>query len=114
MNEPSSAPEVDSRQLQRQAAELLGKRQFAPAQQCCLRILKDEPHHADAHFLLGMIATEVGRIGNGLEFIDKAIEFDPGCAEYHAHRGRCLALLKRDSDALAAAETALALKPAEA
>ena len=109
---PSAGP--DLLQLHRQAVELLGKRQFGAAQQCCLRILKENPQHADAHFLLGMIATEFGRVSNALEFIGKAIELEPERAEYHAHRGRCLALLKYDSEALAAADTALALEPADA
>lgn len=108
---PSSITSNEIEQLQAQAVDLLSRRQFGAAQQCCLKILHGDSKNADAHFLLGMIAIEVGRVGNALEFIDKAIEFAPQQAEYHAHRGRCLALLKRDSDALNAADQALGLKP---
>ncbi len=110
-SESSPTAQANSKHLLKQAANYLGKRQFGAAQQSCLRLLKDEPKNADAHFLLGMIAIEVGRAGNALEFIDQAIACDPRQAEFHAHRGRCLALLKRDSDALAAVDAALALKP---
>lgn len=111
-----AAPDQNQRirELHEQAVALLGQQQLGAAQQNCLQIVKLEPRHADAHFLLGMVAIEVGRPDNGLEFIDKALEYGTECAEYLAHRGRALALLKRDAEALSAADRALELKPTAA
>lgn len=100
--------------IHRQALKLIDRRQFGHAQQLCLQILQDDPHHVDAHFLLGMIAMEVERLSNALEFIKKAIDLDSSLAEYHAQHGRCLVLLKRNKEALGAADRALALKPNDA
>ena len=62
-------------------------------------MLERAPRHADAHFLLGVAAIEAGRFSSGLDSIDRAISIAPACAEYHAQRARCLAILRRDGDA---------------
>ena len=72
------------------------------------------PEHADAHFLLGMVTLEAGRPDRALGYIDQALALMPDKAEYHAHRGRCLILLKQEPEALLAADRALQLEPADA
>ena len=108
----SSTDELAS--LHAQAQELLRLGQLDRAQELCRRILEHEPAHADAHFLIGMIAAQKRRFDKALEFVDRAIALDGGRAEYHAHRGRCLAMLRQTDRALAAAERAMTLKPDDA
>jgi Flp pilus assembly protein TadD len=98
-------------ELHREAQRLLSRGELGGAQQCCLKILRADGRHADAHFLLGVISSQVNRYGNAVEFIEKAVSLDPDRAEYHAQHGRCLAMLKRDREAVAAASRALALEP---
>lgn len=80
----------------------------------CERILRVEPRHADAHFLLGVAAAGVGRYAAAAEAIGRAAALAPQRADYHAQHARCLAMLGRDGDALAAADAALAPEPRDA
>ena len=73
-----------------------------------------EPAHADAHFLLGMVAASAQQYGQACDLIARALGYDDTRAEYHAHHARCLALLKREPEARAAVERAFALEPRDA
>jgi tetratricopeptide (TPR) repeat protein len=77
-------------------------------------VLAREPAHADALFLLGMVAAASEQFGKASELVARAIALEPARAEYHAQQARCLARLKRESDARAEAERALALDPSDA
>ena len=99
---------------QREAERALNRREFRLAHELCLKILAVQPDHADALFLLGMIAAEHRNFGKALEVIDRAIAIEPRKAEYLAHRGRCLVALQRPREAFEAAEKALALAPHDA
>ena len=100
--------------LHRHAQQALERRAYKEAHQLCARILSLEPGHADAHFLMGMIALGQMQIGKALALIDRAVARVPDNPEYLARRAQCLALLKRDTEALDAAERALALDPQDA
>jgi tetratricopeptide (TPR) repeat protein len=99
---------------QREAQRALNRRDYRLAHELCLRTLAAEPTHADALFLLGMIAAEHHNYGKALEVIDRAIALAPANAEYLAHRGRCLVALQRPREAFEAATKALALAPSAA
>ena len=99
---------------QREAERALNRRDFRLAHELCLRILTAKPDHADAFFLLGMIAAEHRNYGKALEVIDRALAITPSKAEYLAHRGRCLLALQRPREAFEAAQSALALTPRDA
>lgn len=109
-------PSLDSQvaQLHRHAQQALNRRQLREAHECCARILALEPGHADAHFLMGMIAFMQQHVGKALALIDRALARRPDNAEYLARRGQCLALMKRHAEALEAAERALAQDPTDA
>jgi tetratricopeptide (TPR) repeat protein len=112
---PDTASSTDEfASLHARAQELLRLGQLDRAQELCVRILKHEPAHADAHFLLGMIAAQKRRFDKALAFVERAIALDGGRAEYHAHRGRCLAMRRQTDQALAAVERAMELKPNDA
>jgi tetratricopeptide (TPR) repeat protein len=96
---------------QREAERALNRRDFRLAHELCLKTLTAEPQHADALFLLGVIAAEHGNHGKAVEVIDRAIAIEPGRAEYFAQRGRCLVALHRPREAFEAAQRALSLAP---
>ena len=94
---------------QREAERALNRRDFRRAHELCLKILSAQPAHADALFLLGVIAAEHRNHGKALEVIDRAIAIEPHKAEYFAQRGRCLVALQRPREAFEAAQHALEL-----
>jgi tetratricopeptide (TPR) repeat protein len=98
---------------QREAERALNRRDFRLAHELCLKTLTLQPEHADALFLLGMIAAEHRNHAKALEVIDRAIAIEPSKAEYVAHRGRCLLALQRPREAFEAAQQALMLAPRE-
>ena len=61
-----------------------------------------------------MVAAAQGRAVEAIAAIERALAAAPARADYHAHRARCLALLKREPAARAAAERAEALNPPDA
>ncbi len=103
--QPTIREEVVS--LHRQAQQAINSSAYREAHACCARILSLEPGHADAHFLMGMIAFEQRRVAKALALIDRAIARVPNNSEYLARRAQCLALLNRDAEALEAADRAL-------
>jgi tetratricopeptide (TPR) repeat protein len=99
---------------QREAERALNRRDFRLAHELCLKILAAQPDHADALFLLGMLAAEHRNYGKAIELIDRALALEPRKAEYLAHRGRCLIALQRPREAFEAARSALDLGPRDA
>ena len=61
-----------------------------------------------------MTAAAAHRYGEAVDEIARAIDADPTKAEYLAQQARCLALLKREAEARAAAERAHGLEPTAA
>jgi len=109
----SIAPQ-DSTSWHAEAELALNRRDFRRAHELCLKILTADPRHADALFLLAMIAAEHGNFAKALEVADRAIAIDAGHADYHAQRGRCLIALHRPREAFEAAACALELAPGAA
>jgi tetratricopeptide (TPR) repeat protein len=98
----------------REAQQHLNRGRLPEAQQCCLRVLADDPNHADAHFLLGMITVAGQRYKEAIGLLERAIVLDDQRAEYHAQLGRCLVTLKRVNEARNAADRAMQLNPGNA
>jgi tetratricopeptide (TPR) repeat protein len=110
----SSAPAPDLAAWRREAEFALNRRDFRRAHELCLQILGVDPAHADALFLLAMIAAEHGNCAKALEVVDRAIAIDARQSEYHAQRGRCLIAMHRSRGAYEAAVRALELDPRRA
>lgn len=68
---------------------------------------------AEARFLLGLADALQGRVSAGIEHLNAAIAVAPR-AEYLAQNARLLVLVRRDAEARAAAEAALAAGPQDA
>jgi tetratricopeptide (TPR) repeat protein len=109
-----AAADSQARAWHAEAERAIGARDFRRAHELCMRILAAEPRHADALFLLAMIAAEHGNFGAALDLIDRALQLDATRAEYHAQRGRCLVALHRPREAFEAAQRALEHKPGDA
>ena len=101
-------------QWHRDAQGHLNRADFAKAQACCQQILDARPNHPDAVFLLGIIAATEQRYSDAVRLVQRAITLEDRLAEYHAHLGRCFAMLKRHPEATKAAERALELGTADA
>jgi tetratricopeptide (TPR) repeat protein len=112
MTHAAASPEV--RAWHAEAERAINAREFRRAHELCMRILAAEPRHADALFLLAMIAAAHGNFHKALEVVDRALQLDALRAEYHAQRSRCLVSLHRPREAFEAAERALALRPTDA
>jgi len=74
-------------------------------------ILADDPDHADALHLLGLISFQQGQLDEALGGIDQAIAIDGEVAMYHANRGRILKAVGKNEAAAEAFGRALRLVP---
>jgi Flp pilus assembly protein TadD len=81
------------------------------AEQGYRQVLAMEPAHFESLHMMGMLAGQVGRPDQALEFTDLAIAVRPDVPEAHVNRGVALANLGRDDEAAASFQTALDLSP---
>jgi tetratricopeptide (TPR) repeat protein len=86
---------------------------LAEAEAIYRAILLAEPRHADAYYLLGIMAHQKGDHAGGAALIRQALAVDEGKAEYWYNLGVVLVALKDFGGAAAACRRALALKPDE-
>lgn len=77
---------------------LINAGQFAKAHPFCVQILQQQPDHADAYFLLGIINLEVGQVFKAAELLKRANGLHSS-GEYAAHYARALAMIG-DADAV--------------
>ena len=78
------------------------------AQICAAAIERDPADHA-AQFLLGIAFAEGGRLSAGLQAVERAVVLAPANPEYQAQRARLLTMDRREGEARAAADAAIAL-----
>ncbi|HEY8746403.1 MAG TPA: tetratricopeptide repeat protein [Tepidisphaeraceae bacterium] len=76
-------------------------------------ILAQQPDHADALHLLGVLAHQIGRNADAVDLIRKAISVRPDAAPYYNNWGVALSAVGRHSDAIAAQSHAVALDPTD-
>ena len=84
---------------------------LADAERIYVEVLRQQPNHFDALYLLGVIAVQARRAERGVELITKAIALKPDHADAYNNRGVALQDLKRPEEALASYDKAIALKP---
>ena len=87
---------------------------LAEAEHLYQEVLRQDPGHADALHLSGVIALQAGRVDRGLELIRRAIRLNPNNAAAHNNIGFALQALKRLPEALASYDRAIALNPSYA
>ena len=79
-----------------------------------LSLLPVAPQHAGLHYLIGLAALGLKRIPHALEGLQRAVQLDPGRAEYVAQFAKVLSMVNRSADAVAMVDRALKLSPLDA
>lgn len=74
-------------------------------------ILAQQPDHADALHLLGVMALQSGQPKEAVALIERAIDIDGQVADYHNNLGEALRAQDKLEAAMRAYEKALALRP---
>jgi protein O-GlcNAc transferase len=106
--------ESGSRFVIEEAISLHQKGRLVEAASLYRKILAENPEHADALNLLGVIEIQRKNASAGIELINRAITIDPNNAVFFSNRGAALRDLKRLDDALVSYDRALAIKPSYA
>lgn len=75
------------------------------------QILFEQPQHADALHLLGVVAIQTQNYSQAVQWIGKAIQVNPKAPAFHANLGCALHELKQYEAAVAAHDQAIALQP---
>lgn len=94
-----------------QAGALCANGQWKEAERLCRSALQQEPDHAAALSLLGVILAQTRRMQEAAELLGRAATVLPGSAEAQINHGNVLRTLNRHEEALACYERSLALKP---
>jgi protein O-GlcNAc transferase len=84
---------------------------LAEAEKIYRQILAQQPNHAQALNLLGVLAGQVGRLDAANELIRRAIQIDPNFAEAHGSLGVILEAKGNFDDAIESHRQAIRLKP---
>jgi tetratricopeptide (TPR) repeat protein len=81
------------------------------AAQLYQKVLANDPQHADALHLLGVVALQQGDLGRAVEWIGKAIAVRPGVPLFHCNLAEAYRLLGQPDRAVGCCRTALRLQP---
>jgi tetratricopeptide (TPR) repeat protein len=84
---------------------------YADAARCYHELLTQEPDHADALHLFGVLHHQSGHHERAVELIGRAAALRPDCASYHANLAEAHRALKEPERAADCCRTALRLKP---
>jgi Flp pilus assembly protein TadD len=98
--------------LLRQAVRLHNQGQLEAAERLyeqCLR--RSTSAQATTLHLLGLIASQSGRLDQSVAAMEQAVQIDPGRPQFHHDLGSNLGLLRRYDEALAHHDQAIRLKP---
>ncbi|MBL6927922.1 MAG: tetratricopeptide repeat protein [Rhodospirillales bacterium] len=75
------------------------------------QVLSKEPDHADATYLLGLVAMQTGHVEQAIELISKAIEEKGHVAEFHVNLGGALLASGKIESAIQSLRTAIDMEP---
>jgi len=107
----SRRPALDVQQAMQQAWTFRQQGKLDDAEPLCHAVLRDQPKHFDALYLLGVIKLQQARYDEAEKLLVEALNSNPNSADALAGRGNALLGLGRPSDALASFESALAINP---
>lgn len=93
------------KQLHQAAEQAINKRDYIKAHGYCVAIIKAQPEHADAYFLLGIIHIELGQIKKAIELLNKAVTILAN-EEYYAYLAKCYSLQGNVAETVAWAKKA--------
>ena len=84
---------------------------LAEAETVYREVLSQQPDHADALHLLGMLAGQVGELDVAVDLMRRATQLNPGFADAHNNLGFALAKKGKAYDAIICYREAIRLKP---
>lgn len=84
---------------------------MAAAETLYIRITRSDPHHLDAHYLLGTLYAERGDLQRGLKYLLRAAEIAPRSHLVHNNLGNLYHLLGDLDQAIVHLQRALDLRP---
>ena len=96
------------------ARACLTRQDFSGTEKLCRQIINVDSKHADAHFMLAVIALETKQLVPAVKLLERAIAIDAGQAEYYALLGRAFAAMHQGARALEAADHAARLVTTDA
>lgn len=95
------------------ARDALAQGDVQAARQFAARMMASDPSDAEGHFIFGLAESTDGRIGAGIQHLDRAVTLDPQ-GEYRAQLARLLVMMRRDGDAAAILHDAEKAPPTDA
>lgn len=110
-NRPPSPHKLSLDQAFTLAGQLQGQGKLAEAEHWLRQILQQNPNHAPALQLLGVVAYQVGNLPAAVELLQRAISILPNTAIFHANLCEILRRMQRMDEAKAHGERAAALEP---
>ena len=99
--------------LLQQALALHQQGRLREADKLYARVLKAAPDNFDALHLSGLAKAQAGQMGDAYRLIAAALKINNRAPDAHVNFANVLHALKREGEALAALERALALKPGD-
>jgi tetratricopeptide (TPR) repeat protein len=81
------------------------------AEACCRQILRDDPAHAAAHHLLGLVVAQSGHPQEAIELIRRAIALNPADADGHFNLAMVHMQQGQAEEALACFRRVVCIKP---
>lgn len=105
---------MDVQRLLDAAADYLASGDYRACHGVCIEAIKVNPRLAEPYYLLGILAADHKNFAKALELFERALEFSPGDARFHAQKAKCLTSLNRQEEASVAADEACTAKPRDA
>jgi protein O-GlcNAc transferase len=104
-------PRTGASRLLEQALRQHRAGDLAAARDGCIAALGAFPQHAPAHFVLGVIELQTGRLQEGIAAIQQSLTLDPNQPQAYANLGAAHNELSQPAQALACCERALQIAP---
>jgi predicted O-linked N-acetylglucosamine transferase (SPINDLY family) len=108
---PPSASAEQIREWVHDAFSALNQGDHETAGKLLGQVLHNQPDHADALYLSGIVASSANRIDDAIASIRRAIGSDPAVASFHLTLANLLSLRGADAEALPHYQRANALEP---
>jgi len=96
------------------AGQLYSRGQYGQAQRVCRQIIEARPANADAHNILGVTLSALGKSDDAITSLRRAIKLNAQAPSYHANLGEILRQNNRLDEAEQALEAAVRLDPQNA
>ncbi|RZA14724.1 MAG: tetratricopeptide repeat protein, partial [Lysobacteraceae bacterium] len=103
----------DPKAIYAEAVDALNRGDWTRADVLATGLVGRVPPHAGLHFVAGVAALNLARMPDALKHLQRAVQLNPARADYGAQFAKALATGRMMRQALAAADAAVANKPAD-